>query len=461
MTWLGRPARAALRFLMAGVTAAAVAAVLFTGPATADPLPAPADQGQTVAYYVVTDSYQGAPEYLYEIAERFLGTGDRAMEIFELNKGRWEPGGQQVADPEVLEPDWVLRLPEDAKGDGVQVGVLPDFTPPAAGESAAAPAAPAATDPAAAATTEAAAAPAAEPASTSSNSWLIPVISVVVLLLLAGGGWFALRSRDRGTTKTKPAKKQRSFTWRRKTAPVAMNAVMGDSDAWTVDRATRVLAAACKQQSLAVPETIALVLGPETITVRLSTPDERAPVGWTVGEEGRTWWTTVAYVQQAAVDATIPEPFPRLVPLGLTDSGQVLLNLAQSGGVISLEGDRDRAYELARAWSVRLTRSPWASNIEVVRVGFDHDPAERFTGVDATTVADAARIAEASAGGVILLATAPRGRDLEYVTTLVEEPRQLWSVVVIQADEARWRFAIDASGSVETGLLPKLASVRV
>jgi hypothetical protein len=115
----------------------------------------------------------------------------------------------------------------------------------------------------------------------------------------------------------------------------------------------------------------------------------------------------------------------------------------------------------SRAWSVRLTRGPWASNIQVIRVGFDHDPSERFTGLNAPGVGEAARIAESGSGGVILLATAPHGRDLEYVNELAGQPRGPRSVVAIEADEARWRFAIDANGEVETGLLPEQASVRV
>jgi hypothetical protein len=429
MKWLGRPARAVLGYAMAGIAAA----VLFSGAAHADPLPAPSDQGQSAPYYIVTDSYNGEPEYLYEIAERFLGNGDRAMEIFELNKGRWEPGGQQVADPEVIEPGWVLRLPADAKGKEVKTGVLPFHGAPAA-SSAPVAATPAATT----------AAPAPAPAGDNS-SWLVPVIAVLGAALAGAAAWFGIRLLRRKRAKT----------------PIIPPPVMNDSDAWTVDRAARALATACAQQGREVPETVALVLGPETVTARLATPDEGAPAGWAVGDDGRTWSATVSEVQRATVDNALPEPFPRLVPLGLTESGQVLLNLAQSGGMISLDGDRDRAHDLARAWSVRLTRSPWASNIRVIRVGFDHEAGERFTGVDASTVTDAARVAENSPGGVLLLATAPRGHDLGLVDALLQEPQRRWSAVVIQADEAQWRLTIAASGAVETSLVPKLAGLRV
>jgi hypothetical protein len=46
-----------------------------------------------VTYYVVAASYQGQPENLSEIASRFLGSADRAGEIFALNSGRTQPDG--------------------------------------------------------------------------------------------------------------------------------------------------------------------------------------------------------------------------------------------------------------------------------------------------------------------------------------------------------------------------------
>lgn len=447
MNWLGRSARAALRYAMTGLTAAAAAAVLLTGPALAEPLPAPTDKGQSAPYYIVTDGYQGEPEYLYEIAERFLGTGDRAMEIFALNKGRWQPGGLQVTKPEVLSPGWVLRLPADAKGKEIKVGVLPFYDAPGAVVPSAAAPTPAPEKPAVTS-----AAPAPQPAQQASpagegNTWLVPVLlGLAGVLVVAGLVWLVLFLLKRRKA--------------RKPAPAAL-AVMGDSDAWAVDRAVRALATACAEQGRGVPDAIAVVLGPEIVTVRLSTPDEAAPAGWSVGDAGRTWSSTVAQVQRSVVDNSLPAPYPRLVPVGLTASGQVLLNLAQSGGVISLDGDADRAAELARAWSVRLLRSPWASGLQVIRVGFDHDPAERFAGVDAPAVTDVARIAEAAPGGVLFLATPPRGHDLVYVNVLLNEPRRLWSAVVVKADDAQWRITVDANGAVETGLLPERASLRV
>ena len=64
-------------------------------------------------------------EFLWEIAERFLGSGYRYPEIFDLNEGRLQPDGGRLTDPTVVETGMILILPSDASGYGVQYGPLP------------------------------------------------------------------------------------------------------------------------------------------------------------------------------------------------------------------------------------------------------------------------------------------------------------------------------------------------
>lgn len=85
-----------------------------------------ATPGTTVVkYYVVTSPADGQREYLYGIASRVLGNGNRYKEIFDLNKDRLQPDGDRLTDPLVLKPGWILVLPPDASGPGVRTGQLP------------------------------------------------------------------------------------------------------------------------------------------------------------------------------------------------------------------------------------------------------------------------------------------------------------------------------------------------
>ncbi|MFK3979260.1 S8 family serine peptidase [Micromonospora sp. NPDC050397] len=88
-------------------------------------LAAPPGAGESyLKYYVVTSSYQGEPENLARISRRFLGTADRADDIFDLNVGRRQADGGALADPAALRPGWLIVLPWDAVGEGVRNGLL-------------------------------------------------------------------------------------------------------------------------------------------------------------------------------------------------------------------------------------------------------------------------------------------------------------------------------------------------
>ncbi|WP_432049788.1 hypothetical protein [Verrucosispora sp. NA02020] len=139
--------------LAAVVLVSALLALATAGPARAAApadTPTPATTGSaTTRYYVVGATDQGAPEFLYQIAARTLGDGNRFREIFDLNRDRLQPDGARLTDPLVLREGWLLELPADADGPGVTVGPLPEVTEPAGsvGEAPAAGPPPNAPDP--------------------------------------------------------------------------------------------------------------------------------------------------------------------------------------------------------------------------------------------------------------------------------------------------------------------------
>jgi hypothetical protein len=107
--------------------AGVVAALAYTTPSQASSTggqqPTHSGGGQ-VKYYIVQPPGQDGADTLAGIARRTLGDADRFPDIFALNVGRVEPDGRTVSDPMDLHPGWVLQLPPDAAGPGVQVGDL-------------------------------------------------------------------------------------------------------------------------------------------------------------------------------------------------------------------------------------------------------------------------------------------------------------------------------------------------
>jgi hypothetical protein len=87
-----------------------------TSAAAAEPghRPAPANK-----YYVVGQPVGGQREFLFAIAQKTLGNGNRYPEIVELTRGRPQPDGEELVNAMEVRPGWVLVLPPDANGPGV------------------------------------------------------------------------------------------------------------------------------------------------------------------------------------------------------------------------------------------------------------------------------------------------------------------------------------------------------
>ena len=67
---------------------------------------APAQAASPSAWYRVKEG-----DNLWDIAADHLGDGEKWHEIYALNEGRPQPGGQELTDPGLIEPGWTLRLP--------------------------------------------------------------------------------------------------------------------------------------------------------------------------------------------------------------------------------------------------------------------------------------------------------------------------------------------------------------
>ncbi|MEY9863195.1 hypothetical protein ABH935_008844 [Catenulispora sp. GAS73] len=408
--------------------------------------------GTPTKYCWIANTYQGKPDTLAMVAQRFLGTQNRTNDVVTLNQGRKEPDGKTLKDPTKLDPGWLVALPEDAEGDGLIAGPLPTYAglgsgqPPASqGSNSAAP--PSASASAPQDVSQSAAAPAPS-ASTKSSSNPLPLILAIALplLLIAGAVWWALRTG----LFTKLAAATRS----RRTRRPGPAAPRDEAAAWTIDRVLRTLATACAQNNRPLPGVAALVVGTDTITLRLARPDEQPPQNWTAEHQGRSWSAPLRLLQSAPVDDALPAPYPRLVSTGDTDQGRVLLNLAEAHGMISLEGESRLTKPLVADWIRELAGSPWSRGTTVLRIGFG-STAEELPGVeDAPSIEAAAATLDESDGGVLVLAHAPTGREPERVSALAGATDGRWSVLVLGTPKnASWRLVADAAGTLDTGLL--------
>ncbi|HEY8982811.1 MAG TPA: hypothetical protein VIU15_24915 [Streptomyces sp.] len=88
--------------------------------AFSSPLRAPAqDHRSTTATAEVLPPHNGVYDSLWRIAERALGDGARWPQIYALNKGRPQPDGRTLDNPNLIRPGWVLRLPEAPSSTGI------------------------------------------------------------------------------------------------------------------------------------------------------------------------------------------------------------------------------------------------------------------------------------------------------------------------------------------------------
>src|SRR5690348_15063708 len=75
----------------------------------------------TQKIYIVKPPVGRFHESLWEIAENHLGNGLRYREIFALNEGRLQPDGTRLTIASLIRPGWILRMPRDAYGPGIEI----------------------------------------------------------------------------------------------------------------------------------------------------------------------------------------------------------------------------------------------------------------------------------------------------------------------------------------------------
>ncbi|WP_082772054.1 hypothetical protein [Actinoplanes sp. TFC3] len=426
---------------LAAPAAASPPSAMFPG-APAGAVPVRQAPGDPVKWYRVRDNYQGEPEFLYEIAERFLGNGDRLTEIFTLNKGRVQPDGAALTVPDEIEAGWILQLPSDASGDGVEAGPLPTAVPPVAA-SAGVPGAGPSTGTASGED---------QAAKDAGGSPLVPVLlGVAGLVVIAGIVAAVVLTRRRRATPVSAT----GLIPRQRTGPPAH--LFDTAASWTIDRALRVLVTSSAE---AAPPIYGISVDEARIKLRLVTPGNEVPEPWEAQDEGRLWVASLRDLQALPADPGVAAPCPRLVTLGSLYGTRELVDIGQAPGIIAVQGDPAAGRSLAASWALELTTSPWSEEVRVIAGGLSTvvAPGAHVKSLETVDEALAAAGTDPAGVGVVMLAAPPAEHDLERVRALVTRDDAAWAVVVLgHTSQDRWRFLLQADGRLDTGSLGILA----
>jgi LysM repeat protein len=333
---------------------------------------------------------------LSEIAEEELGDADRYPEIFKASKAITQPGNRHLADPDIIDIGWTLKIPrtETQKDTGKPTKPgnghrttendqrrsqrdRPTPEPSVKSSPTAQPTAtprPRPTEPATQVPTPQSSAHAADdPAQPDADSppWLLTgltgggvVLAASLLLLLRTRRRSQFRNRRPGRTIAVPGPQLN---------PVEKTiTAVGDLSApriTVVDAALRRLAAGQTAAQQPMPRVIAVQLSSSTIRLYLSEPVDLPPP-WQNTDE-RCWILplNIDLDQLGPHVADQPAPYPLLATIGSDDVGQVwLLNLEELAAV-NITGNPTYGTDFARYVAAELACNPWSDAVMVDCVG--------------------------------------------------------------------------------------------
>lgn len=394
-----------------------------TPPRAAHPPHAPPAAHEIIRkIYVVRPPEGRHHDSLWEIAQRYLGDGRRYHEIFAMNRDRTQPDGSTITIASLIRPGWILELPADARGPGLQVvreaaapsaphgtslgagpaagahsaGARPDGTgnadqgTPAAGTSAAG----------AGGTQGAAVKDRHAGTSAQAGHYLpgrsatrpgAPVIpyELAAASLLAAGVLAAL------------GRQRRMQLWNRAfgtrirlpegdaaAAEAALRLGADEQAAHAIDTGLRRMSAALAGEGREPPAVFAAVVGRHHLDLRLTRADPAAPPPWSARDRGNVWRLPISSVHGLA-ERDVGEalaPYPGLVSIGTNDDGRVLIDPAAAGGVIALRGPSPLVRGALAALAVELATSTWSQRVRLTLVGFGAEM--RLLAPDRVTVAD-------------------------------------------------------------------------
>lgn len=342
-----------------------------------------------VKYYEVRPPQGRHYDSLWDIAERYLGSGLRYKEIYELNRGVLQPDGRRLVDADLIQPGWLMRLPGDANGPGIKVvdhtepqghGRGGSFKngQPAGQRGVEQPEAPPADRPTGAHRTV---------VDASADLAWGPTLGTAGGLI-AAGLLVGLRRRRAGLA-------GRPLIGPDDPEGGPSDDPQGDPEGpgggrSAVEKELRLEADAPAAQMLSaglrawpagapdgvVPRPAQCSVSPHGVAVSFDeVPEVEPPRPWTSQRDGRVWVLRRDHLRRLPAAAGALSPLPALVSLGRRDDGSILLlDLESQPGVVSVGGDPSVARAIAMSWAIDMAVHAWADAPRVTLVGFADDP---------------------------------------------------------------------------------------
>ena len=372
--------------------------------------------------YIVQPPEGRYHDNLWDIAERNLGDGRAYAQIYDLNAGRVQPDGDSLELARLIQPGWLMVMPEEAVSVGRVEAIPTDPAPPA---------------------------PAPQTPTPQQGGTRLPVglghelRDVTPVQLPAIGSLLA------ASLVSVPATRRRQLLG-------AFN-----EDSAELERLLRVGADESRSRRLNAvlrslddlpgsPRPYAVAIDDDACYLRMARPLTDAPSPWRSQDEGMIWALPAG---QEPPLSDRPCPLPGLVSVGRTPTGaDILIDLAFADGDVTVTGDPAMAAEVVSAFALELCTNPWSRDAVVVGSGLSatlHRVAgERMQPLDSLR----GQTALPGVGGVLT------GRRPETQTTFMFvgdgatppslPPGRSYALVRTGSDRpGRWTIEIDASGT--------------
>ncbi|TFD85852.1 hypothetical protein E3T61_17155 [Cryobacterium lactosi] len=201
------------------------------------------------------------------------------------------------------------------------------------------------------------------------------------------------------------------------------------------------------------PGIVLVTIDTESIRLRLSTPCPNPPAPWCATANDTIWSRPAAGIRPSPPATPGSHGITGMVTVSNANGVVTLLDLSEARGLVFLEGDRPDLVRLAEGWVDDFIRNPWSYGLPVLLVGRDEGPSGGP--VSATTAAELLETVTRGGAGLAVVDEPLTGQVSVGLRRALESPDCRWAVVSIAgAEGARWRFTVQADGSMTSEVFP-------